>query len=103
MKVVGERGIDAQAAIGSVEPTTKRVPVGTWLREGRKLADAIVFLSLAGVLGYAWFVGRGLSFFADDWNFAIAPADHLLLPHVGHLSLVPRALYRLLVAIFGLH
>jgi hypothetical protein len=103
MKVVGERGINAQTAIGSVEPTTKRVPAGPLLGDGRNLADAIVFLSLAGVLGYSWFMGRGLTFFADDWNLAVAPADHLLLPHFGHLSLVPRALYRLLVEIFGLH
>jgi hypothetical protein len=47
MKVVGERGINAQTAIGSVEPTTKRVPAGPLLGDGRNLADAIVFLSLA--------------------------------------------------------
>jgi hypothetical protein len=103
MKLVGERGLNAQTAIGSVETTSKRIPAAHPLREGPNLADAIVFLSLAGVLGYAWFVGRGLSFFADDWNFVVDPEDRLLLPHVGHLSLVPRALYRLLVAIFGLH
>jgi hypothetical protein len=62
----------------------------------------VVGLSLGGVLGYAWFLGRGLSFFLDDWNLVVDRGDQLLQPHFGHISLVPRALYQLLLAVFGM-
>jgi hypothetical protein len=89
----------------AIEPVTRKkpAPANPELSHARNLADAVVFLSLAGLLGYAWFLGRGLSFFLDDWNLVVDSGNRLLIPHFGHISVVPRALYRLLLAIFGLH
>jgi hypothetical protein len=55
-------------------------------------------------------LGTQLTFFNDDWYFllqrpglASKPGlDEFLAPHNGHLVLIPVAVYKLLVAVFGL-
>jgi hypothetical protein len=96
-EVVGARGGGAGTVVGA-----KRVVV-RGVGDARRFADGVFGLSLAGLLGYAWFLGRGFTFFLDDWNLVVDPAGHLLVPHFGHLSLVPKVLYRLLLVVFGLH
>ena len=48
---------------------------------------------------------RGLSFFADDWDFVVdrrgLSPDVLLRPHGPHLSLVPILVYKVLLQVFG--
>lgn len=53
-----------------------------------------------------WYFGRGTTFFFDEWDFVIARRTggigSFLLPHGGHPSVVPIAIYRFLLAIVGL-
>ncbi len=48
---------------------------------------------------------RGMSFFADDWDFVVArrglTAHSLLTPHGPHLSIVPILIWKVLLAVFG--
>jgi hypothetical protein len=85
------------------EPGSPRVSARPEHRRGQivQLPDVVVLLSAVGVLGYAWYLGRGLSFYADDWNFVVGPI-HLLRPHFGHLSLVPKVLFHSVLVVFGL-
>ena len=49
---------------------------------------------------------RGATFAQDEWSFILFrrgfSADVFLRPHVNHLSVIPIAAYKLLLAIFGL-
>ena len=51
-------------------------------------------------------LGRGRSFFYDDWSFVMdrrGPlVDTLLQPHNGHLSLLPAGVFRLMFEVIGL-
>ena len=51
-------------------------------------------------------LGTRLTFFADDWAFLLDrpgwSVDSLLRDHNGHLSVLPVAIYKVLVALFGL-
>ncbi|HEX3909338.1 MAG TPA: hypothetical protein VHW67_01385 [Solirubrobacteraceae bacterium] len=53
------------------------------------------------------YMGRGLSFFYDDWDYVIhdygGGLHSLLLAHNGHLSLFPVAIYKLLFHLVGLN
>jgi len=75
-------------------PTTGRWP---WLAFG---AVAVVFLAIL------LYVGRDLLFFLDEWDFVRfrrdPTLDNLLRPHVGHLSVVPVAIYELFFWVFGI-
>lgn len=49
--------------------------------------------------------GRGLNFFFDEWDFVLrqrSGVHSLFEPHVGHLSLVPLVIYRILFHTVGL-
>ena len=49
--------------------------------------------------------GRGLNFFFDEWDFVLrqrSGVHSLFEPHVGHLSLVPIVIYRILLHTVGL-
>ena len=76
--------------VGSITP----VAVVDWLAAG-------IFVMTAW-----WYfrVSRGQTFVFDDWNVAVRPASfgHLFEPHNGHLSVVPLAIYRVLLGEFGL-
>jgi hypothetical protein len=68
-----------------------------WALTGLLLADALLLL----------YMGRGLSFFYDDWDYAIhdygGGIHSLLEPHNGHLSVVPIAIYKVLFHVVGLN
>jgi hypothetical protein len=69
---------------------------------------ALSLIAAGAVVGalILW-VGRGQTFFADDWAFVVArrgwTSDAFLLPHNEHISVVPVAIYKLLFEIVGLH
>jgi hypothetical protein len=52
-------------------------------------------------------LGRGTSFFYDDWNFVLGDygggIHAMLLPHNEHLSIVPIAVYKVLFHLAGLN
>jgi hypothetical protein len=66
------------------------------------LLAAAVAVSLALLLEY----GAGLNFFADEWSWVIYrrgfSASAFFAPHVEHISVLPVAFYKLLMASFGL-
>jgi len=70
------------------------------------VAPAVLVAALVagGVLIYQ--VGRGTTFFYDEWNFILerrtGGLDAFLRPHGGHWSTVPVAVYRVLFALVGL-
>jgi hypothetical protein len=53
------------------------------------------------------YMGRGLTFFYDDWNFVTQDfgggIHSLLLPHVGNISVFPIAVYKVLFHLVGLN
>lgn len=61
------------------------------------LVDAVLLL----------YLGHGLSFFYDDWNYVTEDygggIHSLLRPHNGHMSLFPVAIYKLLFHLVGLN
>lgn len=61
-------------------------------------------LALAG--GLIYYLGRGTTFFFDEWNFILerrtGGVEAFLNPHGGHLSAVPVLVYRLLWSVVGL-
>ena len=80
-----------ERAIGAVERNA------TWALAGLML--------LAGAL--LLYMGRGLSFFYDDWDFVIndygGGLHSLLLAHVGNISVFPVAVYKVLFHLVGLN
>jgi hypothetical protein len=52
-------------------------------------------------------VGRGESFFSDDWAFVVGrrhwTPDAFLQPHGEHIAVLPAAIYKLLFLVVGLH
>ena len=50
-------------------------------------------------------LGKGNTFFFDEWNFVLDRADpsihSLLTPHNGHLSIIPVVLYQAFLRVFG--
>lgn len=53
------------------------------------------------------YMGRGLSFFFDEWDFVLhdygGGLHSLLTPHVGNISIFPVAVYKLLFHLVGLN
>jgi hypothetical protein len=72
-------------------------------RDWRSAAVLAVGLLLCGAI--LMVVGRHLSFFADEWAFALNRrgwnADALLSSHNGHLVLVPALIYKILFVLVG--
>jgi hypothetical protein len=70
---------------------------------GRLQAGDVVFAAgLAALLGWAAWCGRGVWFFIDEWKVITRYHNgHWLDPFNGHLSLVPIATYRALLATVG--
>jgi len=69
---------------------------------GPRLVLAVLMALCAGLLLY---LGRGLTFFFDEWDFVQRRAggvESLLEPHNEHLSLLPVAIYKSLFATVGL-
>ncbi len=69
----------------------------------RRLGDAVVAVGLAALLGNALWFGRGLWFYSDEWNVLVTYQNgHWMKGFNGHLSVIPVAVFRLLLAMFGL-
>jgi hypothetical protein len=72
-------------------------------RDRRPLAILVLALIVCGA--FLLVVGRHLSFFADEWTFALDRRawnfDALLSAHNGHLVLVPALIYKLLFELVG--
>ncbi len=68
-----------------------------WALGALLLADALLLL----------YMGRGLTFFFDDWDYVIhdygGGVHSLLLAHNGHMSVFPVAVYKVLFHIVGLN
>jgi hypothetical protein len=68
-----------------------------WALAALMLADAVLLL----------YMGRGLSFFYDDWDFVThdygGGIHSLLAPHVGNIVLFPVAIYKVLFHVVGLN
>jgi hypothetical protein len=64
---------------------------------------AAACLALIALIMY---LGRGIGFYFDEWNFLLErrgiSADTFLKPHNEHISVVPVAIYKVLLQIFGL-
>ncbi len=60
---------------------------------------------LAAALGRILHLGRGTTFFFDEWNFLLdrneISISNLLESHNGHLSAIPVAVYQFLLRLFG--
>jgi hypothetical protein len=99
----------ARNAAEPVEPDAPPQPVpGSTTQLGGVTPVAIANWVAACVLVVtAWWylrVSRGQTFVFDDWRVAARPASFgdLFEPHNGHLSVVPLAIYRVLLAGFGM-
>jgi hypothetical protein len=68
-----------------------------WALAALMLVDAALLL----------YMGRGLTFFYDDWNFVTEDygggIHSLLLAHVGNISIFPIAIYKVLFHLVGLN
>ncbi len=80
-----------ERAIGAVERNA------AWALAGLMLLSGALLL----------YMGRGLSFFYDDWDFVIhdygGGLHSLLLAHVGNISVFPVAVYKVLFHLVGLN
>jgi hypothetical protein len=85
----------------------KRLAAAAETRWGaaRLTLGALAVLCLASATTLV-LLGSRLTFFNDEWYVLLlrrgVSADTLLEPHNGHLAVVPVAIYKVLVAIFGL-
>jgi hypothetical protein len=63
-------------------------------------------ISAAAAFVLVMYLGRGIGFYFDEWNFALDRRGHsldtFLEPHNEHMVLVPVVVYKLLFAIVGL-
>ena len=88
----GQAGVSRlQSAIAAVERNAG------WALAGLMLLSGALLL----------YMGRGLSFLFDDWNFVIndygGGLHSLLLAHVGNISVFPVAVYKVLFHLVGLN
>jgi hypothetical protein len=65
-----------------------------------------IVIATAAFCWWTW-LGRGTTFFYDEWNFVMAYHQGLwsamITPHVGQLVAVPVIVYRTMFALVGLH
>lgn len=78
-------------------PSDERVNARSWWL----IAALILALSCWRILH----LGRGTTFFFDEWNFLLTRSEisiaNTLNGHNGHLSAIPASIYQVLVRIFG--
>lgn len=81
------------------------------MRHGRLNPDPRLPVALLGLLSLGAFVlilvlGRGLTFFYDEWTFVLTRAGHsadvFLRPHNEHISVIPVIVYKVLFKTVGL-
>lgn len=71
--------------------------------ETRELVTLVVIGAVIAIT--LWWMTRGTTFFFDDWDFVLHPANSissLLAPHNEHLIAIPRLIYTLLQRTVGL-
>jgi hypothetical protein len=81
-----------------------------WLERVVRLVERNSLWALAALMLLAalllLYMGRGLSFFYDDWDFVIhdygGGIHSLLVAHVGNISVFPVAVYKILFHLVGL-
>jgi hypothetical protein len=67
------------------------------------LADGVFVCGVVTLLGYAFWLGRDLTFFSDDWDIiAFHHNGAYLTPYNGHLWLVPIGIFHTLYVTAGL-
>jgi hypothetical protein len=69
-------------------------------------ATCAIGVSAALAAGLLYFVGRGTTFFYDEWDLILGrranDAGAFLAPHGGHLYVVTIAVYKALLSVFGM-
>jgi hypothetical protein len=94
------------AADRPVAPSQERGPIA--LRCGpvsMPVVPAILAVAMGVTAAGFWHLGRGTTFFFDEWDVILRrdfDIGSLLRPHNNHLIAVPVAIYRLLIEVFGL-
>ena len=94
------------------EPVVGRTPEDDHLngapgRAARSPRAPVAGLAAACVaaFGLIMFLGRGVGFYFDEWNFLLErrghSADVFLKPHNEHISVVPVAIYKVLLQVVG--
>ena len=90
--------IPAHNEEGSVEPTVRAV--------ADRLPVALLCLLSLVAFALILFVGRGMTFYFDEWDFVLGrtghSADVFLKPHNEHISVVPVLVYKVLFKTVGL-
>lgn len=87
----------------SVHAPARPVPARTRRGGSRsRLADGLVAVGLVVLGALSWYLCRGFTFVADEWDI-LAHHVHgdLLSPYNGHLSLVPAGIYQALAHTVG--
>jgi hypothetical protein len=101
---VGSRGAAAIATASGAASPHRRVLSVAAIR--RVAAAEWLFAGVVAMTAW-WYMrsSRGQSFLRDDWRVATRSLSlgDLFEPHNGHLSVVPLAIYRVLLGEFGLH
>lgn len=76
------------------------------VRAADRLPLYLLGVLMAGELALLLYLGRGTTFFYDEWDFVQGEfgggLHSLLVPHNEHLSIVPIAIYKLLFHVVGL-
>ena len=91
-----------------IDSAPARAPAvhGVPARSFTKAAAADWMFAAAVALTAWWYLraSRGISFLRDDWTVATRSLSFgdLFEPHAGHLSLVPLAIYRVMLGQFGM-
>ena len=107
------RMVDTAATASEATTATETAELPTRVRRRRDPFDApdsILAVALAALatvtIGLLVHLGRGTTFFFDEWDWIQTRrsglANPLFRPHNGHLSAVPVAIFRLLLATVGL-
>jgi hypothetical protein len=94
------------AANRPVAPSRERRPVALICgRVSVPAVPAVLALAMAVTAAGFWHLGRGTTFFYDEWDIILRrdfDAGSLLRPHNNHLIAVPVAVYRLLIGAVGI-
>lgn len=101
---------------GTLNPESPETPASTEPPKGQKpegvgwsnrIGLALFAVGAIGACGYLMYLGRGLTFFYDEWNFIDTRGMSFwttdLRPHNGHPVVIPYAVYRVALSTFGLH
>jgi len=92
-----------------LKPSRGAPPAPGGVRATRHLPDASVICLAAAVAGsgaYLLILQSHLTFFGDDWMFLLdrqgTSVAAFLDPHNGHIALAPVAIYKAMLALFGM-